>query len=106
MYAKTMGPDDGNESQRSYVVNYDVTRSGMNYVWASLATAGGLQAPYYISPSSADYLSDDVMYGATAEIRVVETANTVDLFVASVAQILHGMAGSGGALLNTTSAAR
>jgi len=63
MYAKTMGPDDGNEIQRSYVVNYDVTRSGMNYVWASLATAGGLQATYYSSPLAADYLWDDVMYG-------------------------------------------
>jgi len=56
MYAKTMGPDDGNEIQRSYVVNYDVTRSGINYVWASLATAGGLQATYYSSPLAADYL--------------------------------------------------
>ena len=90
----------------SYVVSYDVTRSGINYVWASLATAGGLQATYYISSSAADYLSDDVIYGATAEKRVVETANTVDFSVTNVAPSLHGTAGSGGALLDNTWAAR
>lgn len=61
----------------TYVVSYDVTRSGTNYVWASLAAAGGLQATYYTSSTAADYLSDNAIYGAVAEKRIVQTDTTV-----------------------------
>jgi hypothetical protein len=61
----------------TYVVSYDVTRSGTNYVWASLAAAGGLQATYYTSASAADYLSDSSIYAAETDKRIVQTDTTV-----------------------------
>ena len=93
------------QGDSTYVVSYDVTRSGTNYVWASLAQAGGLQATYYISSSSSDYLSDDSIYAATQLNRVVQTDNTVDFSVTSAAPTIYGTSRDG-KLLGTTWAAR
>ena len=54
-----------------------MTRSGTNYVWASLAVAGGLQATYYTSDTDAHYLSDSTIYSAEATKRIVQTDTTV-----------------------------
>ena len=61
----------------TYVASYSVTRSGTNYVWASLAAAGGLQATYYTSSTVTDYDSDTAIYGATGANRIVQTDTTV-----------------------------
>lgn len=51
-----------------YLATYNVTRSGMNYVWATLAVSGGLQATYYAL---------DTSFGSNPSRRI----NTVDATV-------------------------
>ena len=89
-----------------YIVSYDVTRSGTNYLWASLAVAGGLQATYYTTTTANDYLSDSTIFGAVAAKRIVQTDTTVDFSVTSAAPRIHGTAGAPGVLLDKTWAAR
>ena len=38
----------------SYAISYQATRSTTNYVWASFAQAGGLQATYYVGGDHRD----------------------------------------------------
>lgn len=93
------------QGDSTYVVSYDVTRSGTNYVWASLARAGGLHATYYISSSASDYLTDESIYAQTQLNRIVQTDNTVDFSVTSAAPTIYGTSRDG-RLLGTTWAAR
>jgi hypothetical protein len=58
----------------TYVVSYEATRSTTNYLWATFAVAGGLQATYYKS---------NLDFGATGSNRVVQQDQTVDFSITS-----------------------
>jgi hypothetical protein len=52
-----------------YVASFHATRSGINYVWATLGVAGGLQATYY---------GGDASFASPPDRRFVKTDQTVD----------------------------
>jgi hypothetical protein len=52
-----------------YLASYNVTRSGINYVWATLAVVGGLQATYY---------GGDSAFGSPPARRINTVDSTVD----------------------------
>ena len=67
----------------TYTVSYTATRSGNNYIWTSLAVAGGLQATYYIGSTSD--VSDSTLFGLAGSSRVVQSDTTIDFSVTAVA---------------------
>ena len=69
----------------TYTVSYNTTRAATNYIWVSLAVAGGIQATYYTSSTPTDYLSDATIFGASGANRIVQEDNTIDFSVTSVA---------------------
>jgi hypothetical protein len=52
-----------------YLASYNVTRAGVNYVWATLAVNGGLQATYYAGSSD---------FSSAANRRVNAIDQTID----------------------------
>jgi hypothetical protein len=70
----------------TYTVSYNTTRSATNYIWVSLAVAGGLQATYYTSTEANDYISDG-LFRASAANRFVQQDSTIDFSVTSVAPV-------------------
>ena len=52
-----------------YLASYNVTRAGVNYVWATLAVNGGLQATYY---------SGNTEFSSAANRRVNTVDQTID----------------------------
>jgi hypothetical protein len=66
----------------SYAISYQATRSTTNYVWASFAQAGGLQATYYVGATTetgGDLGGGE--FGAVGATRVVQVDQTVDFSV-------------------------
>jgi len=67
----------------TYVVSYNATRSTTNYVWASFAVAGGLQATYY-TYTAGDITNEfgcDVTAATPNCVRTVQTDQSVDFSV-------------------------
>jgi hypothetical protein len=68
----------------TYVVSYNATRSTTNYVWASFAVAGGLQATYYTYTTSLSITNEfgcDPTAASPNCVRTVQTDQTVDFSV-------------------------
>ncbi len=71
----------------TYSVSHSTTRGATNYLWVSLALAGGLQATYYTGVSG-DYTgacADATLFGKEGANRFVQVDNTIDFSVTSAA---------------------
>jgi hypothetical protein len=65
------------QGDSTYVVSYNTTRSATNYLWVSLALAGGLQATYYTTSTAGDYVADGTLFGKSGVDRVVQVGTTM-----------------------------